>query len=506
MKNPTMPFVKFALLTILSFVLTTYANAGVAPLIVDRADDEAVSGTACQNQVANDCTLRAALAITNVTTGSNAIEFAQIIFGGGGTITISNELVVTSNVTIVQTNLTVPVTISAGGGSRIFNVGAGGVLNLQRLRLVKGNAGGGNGGAILNNGTLILVETTVGGDAAPDGFGNVAGQGGGIFNNGGTVTIERSTVSFNSAGGGGGIYNSNGTDGGSGGTVNLINSTVSNNSAGGGFGGGYFGFSSLGTTRLNSENSTIAENIALYGGGIAVAATVNAGVSTSTADLDNTLIGNNTAGTAGNDIYTNSATVSPLPNPSPLIITSSGYNFIEDSNGATIVAMTGDQIGAGDPRLLPLAANGGLTRTHALQTTAGTLSPAIDAGDSSLTHDQRGLSRPVDFTPNSPFAVQRAVNTDIGAFEAQITPTAASVGIGGRFVSSSGRGIAGVRVTLAEADGTSRTVLTNSFGYYRFVNVAIGQIVTIHGKAKSHQFVPRIVSVTEDTNDINFNF
>jgi hypothetical protein len=58
-----------------------------------------------------------------------------------------------------------------------------------------------------------------------------------------------------------------------------------------------------------------------------------------------------------------------------------------------------------DPLLYPLAANGGITRTHALRAE----SPAIDAGNNSagLVYDQRLLPRVV------------GTNADIGAFERQ---------------------------------------------------------------------------------------
>lgn len=58
-----------------------------------------------------------------------------------------------------------------------------------------------------------------------------------------------------------------------------------------------------------------------------------------------------------------------------------------------------------DPELLPLADNGGLTKTHHLANT----SPAIDAGDPEgcSNSDQRGLPRPVN------------ERCDIGALEVQ---------------------------------------------------------------------------------------
>ena len=64
-----------------------------------------------------------------------------------------------------------------------------------------------------------------------------------------------------------------------------------------------------------------------------------------------------------------------------------------------------------DPRLLPLADNGGATRTHALRPD----SPAIDAGNNSasLNDDQRG--------PGFPRVLGTAA--DIGAFEGVDTDT-----------------------------------------------------------------------------------
>jgi hypothetical protein len=62
-----------------------------------------------------------------------------------------------------------------------------------------------------------------------------------------------------------------------------------------------------------------------------------------------------------------------------------------------------------DPRLAPLANNGGRTQTHALLSG----SPAIDRGDNAgaPATDQRGVARPRDGDGNGSRIV------DIGAFE-----------------------------------------------------------------------------------------
>ena len=73
---------------------------------------------------------------------------------------------------------------------------------------------------------------------------------------------------------------------------------------------------------------------------------------------------------------------------------SSGYNIIGNNADAVINSQPTDQIGTPaapiDPLLGPLADNGGLTLTHALQPG----SPAIDRGDPAApAQDQRGYGR-----------------------------------------------------------------------------------------------------------------
>jgi hypothetical protein len=88
--------------------------------------------------------------------------------------------------------------------------------------------------------------------------------------------------------------------------------------------------------------------------------------------------------------------------------------LIGDANGSMGFVATGDQLGglAGDPiidpKLAPLADNGGPTFTHALLPG----SPAIDAGDpgSSFSVDQRGVARPI----------AAGGLPDIGAYEANL--------------------------------------------------------------------------------------
>lgn len=83
-------------------------------------------------------------------------------------------------------------------------------------------------------------------------------------------------------------------------------------------------------------------------------------------------------------------------------------------------------------------------------------------------------------------------------------PTAALATVGGRIINDSGRGISRARVTLTNASGEARTVLTNSFGYYRFDEVSAGQTYILSVNHKLYNFTPQAVSVNEAI--ANFNF
>ena len=100
---------------------------------------------------------------------------------------------------------------------------------------------------------------------------------------------------------------------------------------------------------------------------------------------------------------------------------------------------------------------------------------------------------------NSPFAVAGGFWTaDVFA------PTAAAVTISGRVLTPNGGGLRNALVTLTDLSGSSRTVLTGTFGYYRFSEVAAGETVIIAIVSKRYHFQPQVVTVTEDIEDLNF--
>jgi hypothetical protein len=105
-------------------------------------------------------------------------------------------------------------------------------------------------------------------------------------------------------------------------------------------------------------------------------------------------------------------------------------------------------------------------------------------------------------TPNQPTRVAPTNNTN-GTFTVT-GATAASVNLAGRVLIANGRGLKNAQVRLTTADGTTRTVMSSAFGYYRFTDIQAGQTVTIEILSKRYGFQPRTVNVSGDASDLNF--
>ncbi|NER45169.1 MAG: DUF4347 domain-containing protein [Symploca sp. SIO1A3] len=277
---------------------------------------------------------------------------------------------------------------------RILHIALGAELELNNTTISGGEVNGpqalGGGGGIFNRGTLTLNNSTV--------SGNTAGSGG-IFNygfavNAANVTLNNSTVSGNMAATGGGIFNQ-----GVAANVTLNNSTVSGNMAVAGGGILNQGFAPN-AANVTLNNSTVSGNTATNAnGGID-----NQGFApdSSTLTVNNSIIAGNNAPTNPDVGRSGGAMNSP--------ITDNGNNLIGiDTTGAfTTSTLVGDDMNPLDPRLGPLADNGGPTQTHAILSD----SPAFNAGSDALVPmgfitDQRGQTRIND-------------TVDIGAFELQL--------------------------------------------------------------------------------------
>jgi len=79
-----------------------------------------------------------------------------------------------------------------------------------------------------------------------------------------------------------------------------------------------------------------------------------------------------------------------------------------------------------------------------------------------------------------------------------LSPSAAGVEVSGRVISSDGRAIRGALVTLTSADGTIRTSVSSTFGYYRFTDVVVGETYIIGATSKRYTFTPRTVLVGDE--------
>jgi hypothetical protein len=295
-------------------------------------------------------------------------------------ITLTRDIDLTASTPAIN-NITATLVITGDGywvdgndiaGVRPFEIAANTTVTMNNLTVTGGNAsgsGGSEGGGIENYGTLNLSDATI--------SGNTAGLHGGGLSNRGSMTIDRSTISGNSAASeGGGVINHSGNT-------------------------------------LTIRNSTLSGNSAASGGGVHVFGTTT---------IDSVTFSGNTGSSAGGALYVNGSTTvrnSILANSNGSVdcfnaggtLTDGGHNLVETPGTCTFSA--GTSITGSDPLLGPLANNGGGTKTHALL--GG--SPAIDAGDTTFTVDQRGVTRPQDGTD------------DIGAYESRCgTATAWTAG------------------------------------------------------------------------------
>ena len=92
----------------------------------------------------------------------------------------------------------------------------------------------------------------------------------------------------------------------------------------------------------------------------------------------------------------------------------------------------------------------------------------------------------------------------VGMFSAIAPPTAASATISGRVLISAGRGLSGANVRLTDQNGNIKTVRTNSFGYYRFEDIEVGQTYIIGVSSKRYQFTDQAVSLLNSLANIDF--
>ncbi len=90
---------------------------------------------------------------------------------------------------------------------------------------------------------------------------------------------------------------------------------------------------------------------------------------------------------------------------------------------------------------------------------------------------------------------------------APLAPTAANASISGRITTADGRGIRNVIISLTDiSGGTIRMARSSSFGYYRFVEIPVGETYILQVSSKSFVFLPdtRIITLLDELADIDF--
>ena len=422
------------------------------PLVVSLPSDEDDGDFS-----ANDLSLREAVKLANQHVGSDTIQFAPNL----GPITLTNELLLT--------DMTGTVSIFGPNGGtqviqrsrfdvnrfRLFQIATGTSAAFRSLTLANGSTTG-NGGAILNLGSLDIDQSTLS-------FNDAGGHGGAIFNGGGTgqtLGLHRSTLSNNTADRGGAIFNDNGRGNSTlTGELNTISGNSSRSHGG--------GIANVGT--LNLAQTTLVLNRADSDG-------INGGDGGGLAAFNiETLTGSIIAGnTRGLDTASTNSDIGGG------FVNTSSNNVVGDNptGGAITNGVNGNIVGNNGAGTLPLASilnptlasNGGPTQTHALVP----LSPARDAGATgTLTTDQRGVS-----LVGAP---------DIGAFEYQ--PTNSPIVLTGDTTITVGTGSTVVVNEVLTGSGnliksgTGTLVLRGNNTYTGQTTVSGGTLVVGHNNA-----------------------
>jgi hypothetical protein len=287
---------------------------------------------------------------------------STITGGSGGRAAICNSG--TGIITIARSEI-------SGNRSSALMVGENSTARVGATLIIANESSQG-GGAIYNLGSLSLTTSMLRDNRTPTHLG------GGIFNTG-EMSITRSTLSGNEALEAGGIYNDELA------FASLVNTTISGNRALDGNAGGIY---TLSTMEL--DFTTVAFNDPI---GLVV------DVDHPSPSVQRSVFASNRADDCAVQISASAPGVALLD----AILSSLGHNL--DSDNRCGLDSSGDRAGV-DPRLEPLADNGGPVLTHAL----GTGSPAIDSAGSCEAVDARNISRP------------QGGDCDMGAYEVDLSP------------------------------------------------------------------------------------
>ncbi len=368
----------------------------------------------------NDCSLREAIQNANTDPGPDVIAVPSgtyvLTIAGNDDVAAMGDLDITGDTTIQGQGL---VVIDGNGIDRVLEVRAPATLvTITGVTVRNGEIDTVEGaGLMISTAASVQLQNCVFTDNV------TTDRGGAIYNGfGGSLSVNNCTLDDNKAVGngpqqGGNIYTTNAS------VTTLVNCTISNGEAN--FGAGLFiepGGIVTATACTFIENNAFTHGGAVYNSGQLFWTNVTTnenhagqlggavytdGVSAAT-DINNSTLafdtGNVTelylAADGAVNVHSTILRKTTDPNCGGDPIASDGFNV--DFDGTCNLSGPGDIVG--DPQLLPLANNGGLTQTYLL----GVGSLALNTGSPACpppSSDQRGISRP------------QSVRCDIGAVE-----------------------------------------------------------------------------------------
>ena len=359
----------------------------LAVVTVDTLDDSVNLGDGYTS-------LREAIFATNTVPGPDTINFAPALTANGpakilltgGSLSITDSLTIdgpAANLLTIDAN-SIDQFPEPNPDYRAFDCAKNTDVTLADLTITGGSVSN-SGGGVRSFGTLTVERCLV--------IGNHADLGGGLFNYYDGLTVIDSTIAGNSATNGGGISGQN---------ISIVNSTIGGNHAAS-RGGGITIYEPGGQVTITQ--STITGNTAdTKAGGIYRFAAANAPAPVLVGSI---VAGNFRSGSAPDDLG---------------VDVDASYCIIGTGTGVTITDNGGNQIGSDaaplDPKLGPLADNGGPTPTHALMPG----SPALDAGDPAAVAGADGVpmfdQRGTPFTRAYDIDGVGGPRIDIGAYEA----------------------------------------------------------------------------------------
>jgi hypothetical protein len=341
----------------------------------------------------------------NANPGADTIQFAV-----SGTIFLQAELPLTGP-TVIDGPGAALLTIDANHLSRLFDIQTSSTVTIDNLTLTNGSVFDGGGAILMGvaNGNLTLSNCNITANTA-----SVSSGGAVWIHKNSNLSVDQCNISGNISGfRGAGLYFYYG------GSLSLTNSTLSGNMESGSNNGGgaiYF-YGAVGANGFTIRNTTITGNTASgRGGGLSLNHTSSAFTITNSTITGNTAFTQGGGGIAVNDpmaVLNLESTVIAQDTGAnaPDILSQGQVNaktcFIGVTDGMTMLnptsCVTGNLMVPADPRLGPLANNGGPTPTQL--PLPGSPVRNLGSNPASLTTDQRGLPRTVE------------TYTDIGAVE-----------------------------------------------------------------------------------------